>query len=61
MTPQTDDRHPARRSRLWSQPIVRLARRKGGAAAEPVAVVAPVRAPLDEGEDLLRRLREAGL
>lgn len=64
MTPHTDDHHPARRSRFWAQPIARLTRRSGPGAAvrseRPAAAPAPAE-PLDDGEDLLRRLREAGL
>ncbi|MFO1325839.1 MAG: hypothetical protein U1F56_00655 [Rubrivivax sp.] len=62
MTPHAEDRHPARRHRFWSTPVARLASRKGQAAELPRPVVAPEAvAPVDDGEDLLRRLREAGL
>ena len=62
MTPHAEDRHPARRHRFWSTPVARLTARKGQAAEAPRPVVAPVpAAPDDDGEDLLRRLREAGL
>lgn len=63
MTPLADDRHPARRHRFWSASAVRLVARKGRAAdaPRPAVVPAPAVPPEDDGDDLLRRLREAGL
>lgn len=69
MTPQFDDLHSDRSRRPWARPLAHFAHRRG--RAQPLAVM-PVRlaaaAPmpshadaLDDGEDLLRRLREAGL
>lgn len=58
MTPNAADRPAVLRSPFWAAPIVRIGRRK--AVAAPARLPATPQ-PVDEGEDLLRRLREAGL
>jgi hypothetical protein len=62
MTPHTtDERPPTRRSRLWSVPIVRAVRRKSRLAPTHAVPRGVAESDVDDGEDLLRRLREAGL
>lgn len=62
VTPLSADPPPARRYRLWAEPITRALRRASAPVALPARVVAAVaEAPGDDGDDLLRRLREAGL